>query len=67
MSTPDTPSTSAWCVLEISANRPPSRPCASHISHSGFERSSRWEKIRPARPRSCSSEPGAGRAVWRTW
>ena len=67
MSTPDTPSTSAWWVFETSAKRSPSSPCTSQISHSGLERSSRWEKIRPARPRSCSSEPGAGSAVWRTW
>ena len=47
MSTPETPSTSAWWVFEISAKRPPSRPWTSQISQSGFERSRRWEKIRP--------------------
>ena len=67
MSTPETPSTSAWCVFEISAKRPPSRPCTIQISQSGFERSRRWEKIRPASWRSWSSLPGFGRAVWRTW
>ena len=30
-------------------------------------RSSCWEKIRAAIRRSCSSEPGAGSAEWRTW
>ncbi len=67
MSTPETPSTSAWWVFEISAKRLSSRPCTSQISHSGFERSSRWEKMRPTSWRSCSSEPGRGSAVWRTW
>ena len=67
MSTPETPSTSAWWVFEISAKRPPSRPCTIQISQSGFERSSRWEKIRPTSWRSWSSLPGFGRAVWRTW
>ena len=32
----------------------------SHISHSGFERSRRWEKTRAARIRSCSSRAGRG-------
>ena len=71
MSTPAMPSTSAWCVFEISAKRsPPSSPCRpwiSHTSQSGFERSSRWEKMRPTSWRSWSIEPGAGRAVWRRW
>jgi hypothetical protein len=63
MSTPETPSTSAWCVLLIIAKRLPSSPCTSHSSQSGFERSRRWEKIRPASWRSCSVEPGLGSAV----
>ena len=67
MSTPDTPSTRAWCVLLMSAKRPPSRPCTSHSSHSGLDRSSRWEKIRPASMRSWSWLPGLGSAVCRTW
>ena len=72
-STPATPSMSAWWVFEISAKRgrrarrPPPRPSMIHISHSGLERSSCWQKIRPARSRSCSSVPGRGSAVWRTW
>ena len=66
-STPETPSTSAWCVLVMSAKRPPSRPWTSHISHSGLERSSAWECTRAASARSCASEPGAGSAVSRTW
>ena len=53
MSTPETPSTIAWWVLLTSAKRFRSRPCTSHSSHSGFERSSCWEKTRPARRRSC--------------
>ena len=60
MSTPETPSTSAWWVFEISAKRPSSRPWTSHSSQSGFERSSRCEKIRPTSWRSCSSLPGLG-------
>jgi hypothetical protein len=66
-STPEMPSTSAWWVLEISAKRFSSRPCTSHVSHSGLERSSRWEWTRATSARSCSSEPGDGSAVWRTW
>ena len=61
-STPATPSTSAWWVLEISAKRPSSSPCTSHSSHSGFVRSSRCEWIRAASARSCSSVPGSGSA-----
>ena len=58
MSTPETPSTSAWWLLPTIAKRSPSRPSTSHSSQSGLERSSCWEKIREARLRSCSSEPG---------
>ena len=67
MSTPAMPSMSAWWVLVMSAKPPPSRPSTIHTSHSGLERSSCWEKIRPASSSSCSSEPGCGSAVWRTW
>ena len=67
MSTPETPSTSAWWLLPMIAKRPSRRPSTSHSSQSGLLRSSCWEKIRAARLRSCSSEPGAGSAVWRTW
>src|SRR2546423_6827063 len=45
----------------------PSAPGTSHGSESGFERSSRWEKMRPASSLSWSIEPGLGSAVWRTW
>jgi hypothetical protein len=45
MSTPETPSTNAWCVFEISAKRPPSSPCTIQTSQSGFERSSRWGEV----------------------
>ena len=67
MSTPETPSTSAWWLLPTIAKRSPLSPSTSHSSQSGLVRSSCWEKIRAARLRNCSSEPGAGSAVWRTW
>ena len=67
MSTPETPSTIAWCVLPTIAKRPPFSPSISQSSQSGFERSSCCEKIRAASTRSCCSEPGSGREVWRTW
>ncbi len=67
MSTPETPSTSAWWVLLMSAKRPSSRPSISQISHSGLVRSRRWEKMRPARLRRFSIEPGLGSAVCLTW
>ena len=44
MSTPETPSTRQWWLLQTIAKRSPSRPSTSHISHSGFERSRRCEK-----------------------
>ena len=67
MSTPETPSTRAWWVFVTSAKRFFSSPWTSQSSQSGLERSSPWEKSRPAMLRSCSSEPGAGSAEWRTW
>ena len=67
MSTPETPSIRQWWLLVTIPKRPPSRPSTSHISHIGFERSRRWEKMRAASVRSCCSEPGSGSAVWRTW
>ena len=67
MSTPETPSTRQWWVLPTIAKRPPFSPSTSHISQSGFERSSCWLKTRAARFLSCSSLPGGGREVWRTW
>ena len=67
MSTPEAPSTRAWCVLVITANRFLVRPWTSHSSQSGFERSSCWEKTLAAILRSWSSEPGEGSAEWRTW
>ena len=45
-STPETPSTSAWWVFESRAKPPSFRPSTSHSSHSGFERSRRWENTR---------------------
>ncbi len=56
MSTPETPSTSAWWVLQIIANRalpsgPGARPSTRWTSHSGLWRSSGIAKSRPARRR----------------
>ena len=53
MSTPEMPSTIAWWVLVRIAKRSRSSPCASHSSQSGLERSSCWEKTRPASRFSC--------------
>ena len=53
--------------LGDSAKRFRVSPWTSHSSQSGFVRSSCWEKTRAAILRSCSSEPGAGSAEWRTW
>jgi hypothetical protein len=66
-STPETPSTSAWWVFESSAQPSPERRSTSHSSHSGFERSRRWENTRPAIASSALSSPGSGSAVCRTW
>ena len=66
-SVPETPSTMQWCILVTSAQRPSPSPSATHISHSGFERSSFCAITRPTRLRSSSSPPGAGSAVRRTW
>ena len=60
MSTPDTPSTRQWCVLVMIAKRSSPTRSTSHSSHSGFARSSRWAKIRPARRRSSASPAGVG-------
>ena len=46
---------------------PRSRPCTSQISHSGLVRSSCCANTRLARFFSCSSLPGGGSAVARTW
>ena len=67
MSAPETPSTRQWWALLISAKRPPWMPSTHQVSQSGFDRSSRWEKIRAASSLSCSIDPGAGSAVVRTW
>ena len=66
-STPDTPSISAWWVLERSAQRPSSSPSTIHSSHSGRSRSSCWEKTRETSRSSWRWSPGLGSAVWRTW
>ena len=64
---PETPSTSAWWVLETTAKRSSPTRSTSHSSHSGLERSSAWANTRPARRRRASSPAGAGSALWRTW
>ena len=68
MSTPETPSTSAWWVLDMSAKRSPSQaldePDLPQRLASG---PARWAKTRPARRLSSCSPPGAGSAVWRMW
>jgi hypothetical protein len=63
MSIPETPSTSAWCDLPTIANRRSSIPSTSHSSQSGFERSSRWEKIRAASVRRGLRAGGGERGV----
>lgn len=66
-STPETPSTMQWCTFEISAKRSPSRPSTTQISHKGRARSRCCCMMRAERRLSCSSLPGLGRLVWRTW
>ena len=72
-STPEIPSTSAWCVLKIIAKRSVSDPLAGSIpstsqnSHNGLVRSSGCDAMRAAISSSCGSLPGAGSAEWRTW
>ena len=56
-----------WCTFEITAQRPASSPSATHISQSGFARSSCWDITLPTRSRNSSSPPAAGSAVRRTW
>ena len=59
-SVPDTPSTSAWCVLARMAQRSSSRPSTTQISHRGLVRSSCWAMTRPTSLRSSVSPPGRG-------
>ena len=59
MSTPETPSTSAWWLLPTIAKRSSRRPSTSHSSQSGLLRSSCWEKI--ARREVAQLLLGAGR------
>ena len=59
-SVPETPSTSAWCVLASMAQRPSSRPSTTQISQSGLERSSCCAITRPTSLRSSLSPPGDG-------
>ena len=67
MSIAVSPSTSAWWLLAMSAKPPEDMRSTSHISHSGFVRSSDWAKRRPASTLSWSSLPGAGSPAWRRW
>ena len=66
-STPEMPSTRAWWVFWMIATRSPSRPSTNHSSHRGRRRSRGVACRRPIRVLSCSSLPGLGRAVRRTW
>ncbi len=66
-SVPETPSTMQWWIFEISAQRLWSSPSATHVSQSGLWRSSFCDITRPTSRRSCSSPPGLGIAVRRTW
>ena len=66
-SSPETPSTMQWWVLEMIATRSPSTPSTNQSSQSGRRRSSGWDWSRPISVLSCSSLPGVGRAVRRMW
>ena len=59
-SVPETPSTSAWCVLARIAHRPSSSPSTTQISHNGLERSSCCAMTRPTSLRRSLSPPGDG-------
>ena len=59
MSSDPTPSTRQWCVLVASAQRPPSSPSRSVISHSGRWRSRRCDQNSPSHSSSSASPPGA--------
>ena len=61
------PSTMQWWILKTSAQRPPSSPSTSHVSHSGRSRSSGSDISRPIRRQNAASSPGAASAVWRRW
>ena len=58
-STPETPSTSAWCVFWMSPTLPPSSPSTNHSSHSGrvAVEQLRLDACRSASS-SCSHDPG---------
>ncbi len=60
MSSEPTPSTRQWWVLVASAQRPPSRPSTSVISHRGRWRSRRCDQKSPSHSCSSASPPGAG-------
>ena len=59
-STPEMPSTSAWCVFWITATLPPSSPSTNQSSHSGRSRSSCCVCTRSNSARSCARVPGSG-------
>ena len=67
MSAPAMPSIMAWWVLLTMAQRPPSRPSTSQVSHSGRERSRCSDMMCAVRSRSDSSVPGRGRVACLTW
>ena len=62
-----TPSTIAWWVLVITANRPSARPSTRYISHSGRSGSSGRDISRATSSVSWASVPGRGSAERRTW
>ena len=67
MSTAPIPSTIAWWVLVMIANRSSESPSTRYISHSGRDRSSGRLCTRATSSASCASVPGRGSADRRTW
>ena len=73
ISTPETPSTAAWCTFEKMANDPGGRPSTlsnpsiTYASHEGRERSSGRASSRATWMHSCRQSPGFGSAMCRTW
>ena len=64
-STLPTPSIMQWWTFVTMAKQSPSSPSTTHISQSGFPRSSCWDMIRAARRFSSRASPGFGRWVCR--
>lgn len=63
----DTPSTSEWCTLENTANRPSSSPSTTCTSHIGRCRSSSVSCQSETCWKSSRMRPGCGNAECRTW